>query len=197
MLVIKTDVTYTVTHQTTHMGRQNALSTRATRSRPHSKPVEAERAESTIMACRPWARTKVLARKREQRPPCGPRRASARKVTLSHAVGWVDKSTQLNEPNPCTTQPNPKSTILKMGPLSDTRTLHLPELVPVRHGHPRPPERPRPLRGAAESQIREKIVGFQKSLSNPTTEHRVSPCTPQRVSPEVQLGVCIAHAGTA
>ena len=70
LLVIKTDVTYTVTHQTTQIlppagppGRQNAL------DESHKKPSGgAERAEST-MACRPWARTKVL--------PCGVSGATA------------------------------------------------------------------------------------------------------------------------
>ena len=38
-------------------------------------------------------------------------------------------------------------------------TLHLPELVPVRHGHPWPPEGPRPRRGAAASQIRPQSTG--------------------------------------
>ena len=41
-----------------------------------------------------------------------------------------------------------------------TLTLYLPELVPVRHGHPRPPEGPaRPRRGAAASQIRRQSTG--------------------------------------
>ena len=38
-------------------------------------------------------------------------------------------------------------------------TPPLPELVPVRHGHPRPPEGPRPRRGAAASQIRRQSTG--------------------------------------
>ncbi len=37
--------------------------------------------------------------------------------------------------------------------------LNLPELVPVRHGHPRPPEGPRPRRGAAASRIRPQSTG--------------------------------------
>ena len=44
VLVIKTDMTYTVTHQTTHVlppaGPQNALDeSHMTRRRPHSKPL--------------------------------------------------------------------------------------------------------------------------------------------------------------
>ena len=58
-----------------------------------------------------------------------------------------------------------------------TLTLNLPELVPVRHGHPRPPEGPRPRRGAAASQIRPQSTGDAVGRS------------------EAQLGVCIAHPG--
>jgi len=46
----------------------------------------------------------------------------------------------------------PVSTIYSLTP-------PLPELVPVRHGHPRPPEGPRPRRGAAASQIRRQSTG--------------------------------------
>ena len=37
---------------------------------PRWRPRARDRREN-LTACRPWARTKVLARKREQRPPCG------------------------------------------------------------------------------------------------------------------------------
>ena len=57
-------------------------------------------------------------------------------------------------------------------------TLNLPELVPVRHGHPRPPEGPRPRRGAGGG------------VTNPTTEHR-----DEVGRSEAQLGVCIAYPG--
>ena len=47
-------------------------------------------------------------------------------------------------------------------------TLNLPELVPVRHGHPRPPEGPRPRRGAAESQIRRQSTGTRSGDLRPS-----------------------------
>ena len=56
--------------------------------------------------------------------------------------------------------------------------LNLPELVPVRHGHPRPPEGPRPRRGAAASQIR----------TQSTDRDAVG-------RSEAQVGECIAHPG--
>ena len=56
--------------------------------------------------------------------------------------------------------------------------LYLPELVPVRHGHPRPPEGP--------SLAAARCGG----ATNPTTEHRDAVGRS-----EVQLGVCIAHPG--
>ena len=50
-----------------------------------------------------------------------------------------------------------------------TLTLNLPELVPVRHGHPRPPESPRPARrGAAESQIRRQSTGTRSGDLRPS-----------------------------
>ena len=49
-----------------------------------------------------------------------------------------------------------------------TLTLNLPELVPVRHGHPRPPEGPRPRRGAAESQIRRQSTGTRSGDLRPS-----------------------------
>ena len=57
-------------------------------------------------------------------------------------------------------------------------TLYLPELVPVRHGHPRPPEGPRPRRGAAASQIRPQSTGTRSGDLRPK-----------------QVGECIAHPG--
>ena len=54
----------------------------------------AERAEST-MACRPWARTKVLARKREQRLPCGATASLGRERQL-----WVETREELLYKNP-------------------------------------------------------------------------------------------------
>ena len=47
-------------------------------------------------------------------------------------------------------------------------TLYLPELVPVRHGHPRPPEGPGPRRGAAESQIRRQSTGTRSGDLRPS-----------------------------
>ena len=47
-------------------------------------------------------------------------------------------------------------------------TLNLPELVPVRHGHPRPPEGPRPRRGAAASQIRPQSTGTRSGDLRPS-----------------------------
>ena len=52
--------------------------------------------ESSYYLCIP-TRTKVLARKREQRPPCGAT-ASLGEKGLSHAVGCVDNPT--HGPNP-------------------------------------------------------------------------------------------------
>ena len=80
------------------------LSTRATRSRPHSKPVEPSARNRRWRAGHgPGRRSWLENASRGRR--VGPRRASARKVsTLSHAVGWVDNPT--HRPNPCR-QPNP------------------------------------------------------------------------------------------
>ena len=47
-------------------------------------------------------------------------------------------------------------------------TLNLPELVPVRHGHPRPPAGPRPRRGAAASQIRPQSTGTRSGDLRPS-----------------------------
>ena len=49
-----------------------------------------------------------------------------------------------------------------------TLTLNLPELVPVRHGHPWPPEGPRPRRGAAASQIRPQSTGTRSGDLRPS-----------------------------
>jgi len=72
VLVIQIDVTYTVTHQTTQI-----LPPAGPPKRSRREPQEAVRTASRWRPSarnrlrRPWARTKVLARKREQRPPCG------------------------------------------------------------------------------------------------------------------------------
>ena len=48
-------------------------------------------------------------------------------------------------------------------------TLNLPELIPVRHGHPRPPEGPRPRRGAAASQMSDhRAPGRGWAIRGPT-----------------------------
>ena len=71
-----TDDTYSSTHRAA-----KTLSTRATRSRPHSKPVEAERAESRWRAGRgPGRRSWLENASRGCR--VGPRRASAKKSAL-------------------------------------------------------------------------------------------------------------------
>ena len=61
-------------------------------------------------------------------------------------------------------------------------TLNLPdcnpELVPVPHGHPRPPAGPRPRRGAAASQIRPQSTDRDAVGRS-----------------EAQVGECIAHPG--
>jgi len=77
------------------------------------------------------ARTKVLARKREQRPPCGATASLGEKVQRAISCGRLGgQANSPTQPVP-TTQPNPKSTILLLGPQSSTVPRSLtPYIVP-------------------------------------------------------------------
>ena len=127
MLVIKTDMTYTVTHQTTHIlppaGAQNAL------DESHKKPSaqQAARRTSVLARCRQAHGARLgrwRSRKHRQWPSAGVsgggRDLTLRADDLPHSEGTTQQpnSTPHNPTQPATTQPNPKSTILKLGPLS-------------------------------------------------------------------------------
>jgi len=69
-----------------------------------------------------------------------------------------------------------------------TLTLNLPELVPVRHGHPWPPEGPRPRRGAAASQMSDhRAPGRGWAIRGPT---RRMHCLSRAITWNLSTGAC-------
>ena len=117
VLVIKTDVTHTVTHQTTHIlppaGTQNALD----ESQKKASTQQAARSITLLARCR-RAHGARLGRWRSQKHrwwPSAGVSGGGRDLTI-RADDPTSRGT--TQPGP-TTQPNPKSTILKLGPQLD------------------------------------------------------------------------------
>ena len=137
VLVIKTDVTHTVTHQTTHIlppaGTQNALG----ESHKKASTQQAARSITLLARCR-RAHGARLGRWRSQKHrwwPSAGVSGGGRDLTI-RADDPTSRGT--TQPGP-TTQPNPKSTILKLGPrpvvtaVSTARKRHLPGTAQARY----------------------------------------------------------------
>ena len=125
VLVIKADMTHTVTHQTTHAlppaGTQNAVD----ESHKKASTQQAARRTDVLARCR-RAHGARLGRWRSQKHrwwPSAGVSGGGRDLTL-RADDPTSRGT--TQPGP-TTQPNPKSTILKLGP----PTVHQPILYPA------------------------------------------------------------------
>ena len=108
VLVIHIDVTHTVTHQTTHIlppaGTQNALG----ESHKKASTQQATRRTGVLARCR-RAHCARFGRWRSQKHRCWP--------STGVSGGGRDLQPYAEQPNPGpTTQPNPKSTILLLGP---------------------------------------------------------------------------------